>query len=154
MPPAFVLSQDQTLKFDVPAAPRWNIPKHNELISRSRSCTNTSWKRVRTYRTAYSFTRAPDALKPPDPEPPPTCPFININNVKEPKTQDNRSFPRYQGDQRPTLSQQPQSVGTQMRPRRCGEAAYMEGLPTRQQPFCNFLSIDFRGLRTGVDRSR
>src|SRR3546814_13124523 len=44
MPPAFVLSQDQTLKFDVPLH-RGGLTPIEQLISRSRSCTNRSEER-------------------------------------------------------------------------------------------------------------
>src|SRR5690348_16270375 len=55
------------------------------------------WICMRTYRTAW-FYRAPDTLKLSDPGPPPTCPFISTNNVKERKRPTHRPSPFSRGD--------------------------------------------------------
>jgi hypothetical protein len=40
MPPAFVLSQDQTLKFDARSPVRWNNPTKNRSLQGANSCTS------------------------------------------------------------------------------------------------------------------
>ena len=87
MPPAFVLSQDQTLKFE---------PKRNwhGINTANQLCLNFKDPFlhkvitymdicVRTYvRNELIYNQAPGALKPPDLAPPPTCPFILLSQCQ------------------------------------------------------------------------
>ena len=88
MPPAFVLSQDQTLKFDARFPTRWNNPAENRSLQGANSCTShilsgyvtrhTNWlKLLRSPRTLNAQVTA---------KPPPACPFISITMSKSPTT--------------------------------------------------------------------
>ena len=88
MPPAFVLSQDQTLKFDVRLA-KGGIPSAKRSFQGAVPAQflityGYVLGHVRPFIGANSnkglgtvnLLQVTDALKPPDLEPPPTCPFI------------------------------------------------------------------------------
>ena len=97
MPPAFVLSQDQTLKFDVRSDARWNNPapnrsflgaclhlgrpsKYTLMGAPENACPKTStlltYGYVKDIQTDLALTEYLAPKNRQDPEPPPTCPFI------------------------------------------------------------------------------
>jgi hypothetical protein len=67
MPPAFILSHDQTLKFMSNFSPG-GMPRTKASISRSRSAQNSIhvWKRVKDMYEQLGFNRSSDALMPPE----------------------------------------------------------------------------------------
>ena len=89
------------------------------------------------------MNQAPGTLKLPDLEPPPTCPFILTNDVKEQKT-DDKSLP-IRGDQRLVFG----NPRNEQPVRRCGEKPYMESAQIGQQPF-----LLFSGAASGKPRQQ
>ena len=85
MPPAFVLSQDQTLKFDVRHPPRRNNREERRSFQGAVPAHHIYCGYVTRHIERLGFNRAPDALKPSDPGPPPTCPFIKPTMSKSQK---------------------------------------------------------------------
>ena len=80
MPPAFVLSQDQTLKFDLQSFTAGENPLQTTEISKDPGCTIVNYYMDICVKDicAVDFFGNPIlcALKPQKPGPPPTCPFI------------------------------------------------------------------------------
>jgi len=81
MPPAFVLSQDQTLKFDLDHLDTTKVANRNSPNFKEPSCTKVNYlymdmRKGHMCKSANLVTRTTRALKPLDPGPPPTCPFI------------------------------------------------------------------------------
>src|SRR3954470_18661704 len=106
MPPAFVLSQNQTLKLMYDRTPA-GMSESKTGISGSRSCTKiTIWcvcvfetyellaeteASARIHKERHKFDRSADTQRLSVTGPPPTCPFIKTDNVKEPT----RFLPRF-----------------------------------------------------------
>ena len=143
MPPAFVLSQDQTLKFDVRLS-KGGIPSDNRSFQGAVPAQITYYcGYVLRHIGTACINRAPEALKPSDPGPPPTCPFIDNHNFKEPPTRNGGqlSFPAIAIGGHLSVS-----VGDRLERCVCcrapsGEQASKAVIDSRQQPFCNFVSL-------------
>ena len=167
MPPAFVLSQDQTLKFDVRIC-KGGISLANPLILRSlaytiwngpvifpqqvadkRRAAPTSWKRVRHVGQAWLFILSyshPKAARPR------AAAHMSLHRQSQFQRATDRNtrtvaVPRYR--YRGSLSV---SVGDRLKRRvlrraPSGEHASKTTNDSRQQPFCNFVSM-------GAARSR
>src|SRR3546814_1370968 len=98
MPPAFVLSQDQTLKFVSrykSSQPKGQPSHRTELQEPIPALVKRNgYEGHIRHRLNQPVSRA---QRPPDRAPSPTCPFIKTNNVKEPTRQKTRttSPPRF-----------------------------------------------------------
>ena len=143
MPPAFVLSQDQTLKFDAPPQRRGNSRRqsssfqgaclHNlqatvEAMPQRKPVTYGYVKDMQTglnaYRAETHLECAPHASRRPH------VPSSNLQCQRTRKTK-TPSHPSCEGNQHPAFLNR--LSGDRKGPRRCGERAYMES-GFRRQP--------------------
>jgi hypothetical protein len=91
MPPAFVLSQDQTLKFVSRHHGTSFHPPTAAPNFRSRYLHLSNVMDTKDMYKASTFQPVTGAQRPPDRAPSPTCPFIKTNNVKDPTDKHRRT---------------------------------------------------------------